>query len=728
MTGYEETIMYTANDIRFDSPMKDGRPVRTSARTRAFAKASLDGRYGREALKTPFVTLSDTAGLSPRQCYDRAISEIAAGAPLRIVTDADGMPVELLSGAATLGAAIHHVVPATADGQNPVCGSVSHLTCNFDRVVREGMDAYRARILARMEDASLTDLQREVLLSQLNAWNAMKTYHTRYLDLLCARMEQAKNDAEKAHYKALYDTLTAVPFSPAKTFRQGVQSIWFTFSFIRLCGNWPGIGRMDLMLEDLYQHDLAAGVITEADARELLAHFFIKGCEWIHLTERGSGDAQHYQNLVLGGVDENGVDRTGDVTRLMLEIVEEFPIADYPIAVRVGHGSPAWIKTKMAEVIRHGSGVVAMYNEDLIIDSLVGFGYDLREARQFANDGCWEVQIPGRTRFGYQPMDLYGIFLREVLRLDEEVPAVFDDFDAMYGAFRCKMDAVLDGFHAGADHFFWDDPSGVVDLFEDGCIESARSYYNGGPVYNALSPHFGGIPDTANAMYAIRKLVFEEQRLSFADFMHILKNNWAGEEALRQYVRTHYTCYGNDNDEVDRIAAQIIRDFVEDCRQVESRNDILRPPGISTFGRQIEWREMRPASPHGFRRGDILAGNISPTPSTDTAGATAIIRSACKADYSRLTCGTALDIRLDPKAVSGESGITAIVGLLGAFLALGGFFLQIDVIDNAVLLDAQAHPENHQSLSVRISGWSARFVTLDKNWQDMVIERSIQGV
>ncbi len=721
-------MMNTTDEIRFYSPMKEGRPIRTSEKTRQFAKESLDGKYGREALKTPFVTLTDTDGLSPRQLYDCAITEIASGAPLRIVTDEDGAVQELLCGAATLGAAIRHVVPATVDGTNAVCGSVSHLTCNFDRVVREGMDVYRSRILSRMEDASLTALQREVLQSQLNAWNAMKTYHTRYLDLLSVRMEQAKNDTEKAHCKALYDTLSCVPFAPAKTFRQGVQSIWFTFSFIRLCGNWPGIGRMDLMLEDLYQNDLAAGILSEDEARELLAHFFIKGCEWIHLSDRGSGDAQHYQNLVLGGVDENGIDRTGDVTRLMLEIVEEFPIADFPIAVRVGHASPAWIKTKMAEVIRHGSGVVAMYNEDLIIDSLVGFGYDLREARQFANDGCWEIQIPGRTRFIYRPMDLYGMFLREVLCLDADVPADYTDFDAMYAVFREKMDAVLDGFHADADHFFGDSPSGVIDLFEDGCIEKARAYHNGGPVYNAFSPHFGGIPDTANAMYAIEKLVFEEKRISFAEFMQILKDNWEGHEPLRQYVRNHYTYYGNDSDAVDGIAARIIHDFVEDCRRVECRNDVLRPPGISTFGRQIEWREQRPASPHGFFRGDILAGNISPTPSTDMAGATAIIRSACKADYSRLTCGTVLDIKLDPKAVSGERGVTAIEGLLGAFLSLGGFFLQIDVVDNAVLLDAQAHPENHQSLAVRISGWSARFVTLDKNWQDMVIARSIQGV
>ncbi len=720
--------MNTTNEIRFDSPMKEGRPQRTSGKTRRFAKESLDGRYGREALAQPFVTLTDTTGLSPRQIYDRAITEIAENAPLRLVTDENGTVLELLCGAATLGAAIRHTVPATVDGTNAVCGSVSHLTCNFDRVVREGMDSFRARILERLDDDTLTAQQRAVLESALNAWNAMKTYHTRYLAMLSERLEQAKTETARAHYRALYDTLSAVPFSPAKTFREGVQSIWFTFSFIRLTGNWPGIGRMDLMLEDLYQNDLAAGVITEEEARELLAHFFIKGCEWIHLTGRGSGDAQHYQNLVLGGVDENGIDRTGDVTRLMLEIVEEFPIADFPIAVRVGHGSPAWIKTKMAEVIRHGSGVVAMYNEDLIIDSLVGFGYGIREARQFANDGCWEIQIPGRTRFIYRPMDIYGMFLREVLCLDADVPAEYADFETMYAVFRRKMDAVLDGFHADADHFFGDSPSGVIDLFEDGCIEKARAYHDGGPVYNAFSPHFGGIPDTANAMYAIKKLVFEEKRLSFADFMKILQNNWEGEEVLRQYVRTHYTYYGNDNDAVDTVAARIIHDFVEDCRQVECRNDVLRPPGISTFGRQIEWREQRPASPHGFFRGDILAGNISPTPSTDMAGATAIIRSACKADYSRLSCGTVLDIKLDPKSVSGDSGLTAIEGLLGAFLSLGGFFIQIDVVDNAELLDAQAHPEKHQSLAVRISGWSARFVTLDKNWQDMVIERSTQNV
>ncbi len=717
--------------IMFSTPCDIPRPIRCSAATRWFAKTSLSGIYGREAVEAhPFVQMDAAAlaGADAHTLYDAAVMQIAKEAPLRLCKDENGALVELLSGSATLGHAILHAIPATLDGQNAIMASVSHLTCSFDRVVREGMDAYKARILDKMADLALTEDNRRVLASALNAWEAMKVYHTRYIALLEAELAGAKNEAEAAKYRAILNTLRVVPFSPASTFREGVQSIWFTFSFIRLTGNWPGIGRMDLMLEDLYQADLAAGRITEGEARELLAHFFIKGCEWINLLWQGSGDAQHYQNLVLGGVDEDGIDRTGDVTRLMLEVVEEFPIADYPIAVRVGSGSPAWITQKMAEVIRHGSGVVAMYNEDLIIGSLVDFGYDIREARKFANDGCWEVQIPGKTRFGYCPMDLYGTFIREVLHLCDEETVTYETFDDLYGDFRRAMDRMLDGFHESADHYFNNTPTGVIDLFEDGCIDKAASYFNGGPVYSVYSPHMGGIPDAANALYAIKKLVFEEKTLSFADFMRILKNNWEGEEPLRRYVRSHYTYYGNDNDEVDLLCAKIMEDYITTSRIVEKRNDVLRPPGISTFGRQIDWKDQRAAAPHGFKRGSILAGNISPTPSTDHAGATAIIKSACKADYSRLTCGTVLDLRLDPKTVGGVRGITAIESLLRAFNALGGFFLQIDVVDNEILKRAQENPEDYENLAVRVSGWSARFVTLNRDWQNMIIERSMQGV
>ena len=145
---------------------------------------------------------------------------------------------------------------------------------------------------------------------------------------------------------------------------------------------------------------------------------------------------------------------------------------------------------------------------------------------------------------------------------------------------------------------------------------------------------------------------------------------------------------------------------------------------MSTFGRQLEWAPHRLAVPHGHKAGDILAANCSPTPGTDKEGATAIIRSYCKADLSKLATGAALDIKLLPSSVEGEDGLQALMALMRGFTALGGFFMQPDVVDATVLRQAQERPEDYQTLSVRVSGWNARFVTLDREWQEMVIEQN----
>jgi formate C-acetyltransferase len=206
--------------------------------------------------------------------------------------------------------------------------------------------------------------------------------------------------------------------------------------------------------------------------------------------------------------------------------------------------------------------------------------------------------------------------------------------------------------------------------------------------------------------------------------MQILHNNWDGEETLRQYVLNRYIYYGNDNDEVDLIAKQLISDFADICVSLNGKCGYRFPAGVSTFGRQLEWLPNRLASPHGRKIGEVLAANFSPTPSTDRAGATAIIRSYCKSDLSKLASGAALDIKLLPSSVTGEDGLQALISLIKGFVILGGFFMQPDVVDASLLREAQEHPENYQTLSVRVSGWNARFVTLNKEWQNMVIEQN----
>jgi len=378
------------------------RPRRLNADTRQFAWESLHGKYGDEARKSHAIALDDVPGfeaLSPQAQYDIAIMKIAREAPLRICAH------ERVSGAATLGLAIQHAVPVTYKGRN-VFSSVSHLTLDFQTVVFKGVDFLDARINSRLAESGLPEMRRVQLEGMKNVIRAMRVWHARYLDAL------------KDNRPENFRILEKVPFKPAANFREGVQSIWFTFAFTRLCGNWPGIGRIDEMLGGLLKHDLAAGAITLDEARETLASMFIKGCEWVRSNPvRDTGDAQHYQNIVLAGINRDGVEITNEVTHLVLDVVEELGISDFPITLRISRNTPDSLLTHAAEVMRHGGGVVALYNEPLILEALELAGYDRIEARDFANDGCWEVQIPGKTCFGYFPFDGLGLLLNDTLRI-----------------------------------------------------------------------------------------------------------------------------------------------------------------------------------------------------------------------------------------------------------------------------------------------------------------------
>ena len=697
------------------------RPIRLSEMTRRFAYDSLGRKYGKDTLKTDAVCLDCIQNfdmLSQIEKHDIAIKAIATEAPIRIC---DG---EKLSGAATLGLAIRHMVPATYN-KTALFSSISHLTVNFESILKNGVNAIKAKA-EKVYDKYKNTEKEAFIQSCLNCISAFEIWHGRYLNTL----------SELPEYKANYKNLKKVPFEPATSFYEAVQSLWFTFAFIRLCGNWSGIGRIDYLLGDYLKKDLENGLITLDEAREILAHFFIKGCEWINGQYIGSGDAQHYQNIVLAGIDEYGNDVTNEVTYLVLDILEELGISDFPTTVRINKNTDEKFLRRVAEVMRYGGGILAVYNEDLVISALVKDGYDEREAHKFANDGCWEVQIPGKTYFIYSPFDSLQILQKKTLcGYNEGVD--FSSFEALYEQYRSDLyDKVQEIFQNRIKTFVnfgvptknlkWAEhpPCTVVSLFEDGCIDKGLSYLEGGPVYNINSPHIGGLADTVNSLYAMKKLVYDEKKVTLAELLKFLRNNWEGEEALRQYVINRYVYYGNDNDEVDEIAARLLSDFADICTSFNGKCGYSFPAGVSTFGRQLEWSANRLASPHGRKRGEVLAANASPTPNTDKEGATAIIRSYCKADMSKLATGAALDIKLLPSSVEGEDGLQTLIALIRGFVFLGGFFMQPDVVDASLLREAQEHPEDYQTLSVRVSGWNARFVTLNKEWQDMVIEQN----
>jgi formate C-acetyltransferase len=708
---------------------------RLNAVTRALAARYLAGEIGRTlqpasfGLDPAFLASSPT----PNRHYAEAVRRIAEQAPLRI------LPGELLAGAATLKEAMLHQMPLTP------FRSISHTTIGFEKALTLGLRGLRAKIDERLARGGLDDEGQDLLAAMRMCLEAMATWQARHVAALESLADRASNP-EKETYQDVLASLRRIPEFPPETFREAVQALWLFWDFQRLCGNWSGVGRLDKMLGPFLSRDLAAGRLTLDEARELLAHFWIKGCEWITAEGRGSGDAQFYQNIVLAGVDEQGAPVFNEVTDLVLDVVEELHISDFPIAVRLSSNSPERLLRRVAEVQRLGGGIVAIYNDDRIIPSLTAFGYPLEEARDYANDGCWEILIPGKTAFGYQPFDAL-LLLQETLGLTppattaiQDKPAgetwqqgnrteggfpTFPDFEALYADFRGRLAREVDRL---TDQIpFTTMPCPLLSLLVEGCIERGRSYLNGGPIYTVRSPHAGGLPDVANSLLVIRRLVYEDRAMPLPEFTAMLRADWDGREPLRQRIVSRFDFYGNDSAEADAILQRVFNDYTGLVGARRERHGVLRPAGISTFGREgTAFLPHRLATASGRKKGAILASNFSASPGTDTRGPTAVIRSHCSVDFGRLPCGTALDLKILPQTVKGETGLRALMSLMRTFVQLGGIFLQLDVVDGAMLRDAQLHPENYPNLSVRISGWSARFATLSKEWQDMILARTEQ--
>ncbi|HQK95037.1 MAG TPA: pyruvate formate lyase family protein [Armatimonadota bacterium] len=685
--------------------------------THALAERALSGEHGRAMAPATFgLTQAEQAGYSAEMRCALAIRRIAEQAPLRI------LPGERIVGSATLREATLHQVPVAG------IASTSHTTPGFGRALAMGYAGLRAQVGERLSRPGLDGRGRDLLEAMRVCLDAAGIWHRRHMELL-TELAARSEGTERAEYEAVRAHLARVPECPPEGFREAVQSLWFLFAFQRLCGNWPGIGRIDEMLGPYLERDLAEGRLTLDEAREILAHFWIKGCEWTGASDfGGSGDAQYYQNVVLAGVDAEGHEVTNAVTYLVLDIVEELHISDFPIAVRLNARSPERLLRRVAEVMRHGGGIVAVYNEDVVIEALTRFGYGLAEARTFANDGCWEVLIPGRTAFSYNPFDALAL-LQGALGLDGDGVLDYPSFEALYAAFVLRLEAALEAHHEAADGFAANGhPSALLSLLVEDCIERGRGYHDRGARYTVLAPHAGGLANVCDSLLAVKRLVYDEGLVTLDELVAILRDDWEGHEALRQRVLNEFTAYGNDGDEADAMMVRVFDDYTRIAGRVRERNGVLRPAGISTFGREIAWSQPggRAASPDGHRRGAVLATNFSPSPGADREGPTAVIRSVCKMDFTRLPNGTAFELKVLPDCVGGEAGIETLVALMRTFVQLGGWFVQVDVVDSAMLRDAQRHPERYRNLSVRVSGWSARFATLNKEWQDMIIQRTQQ--
>ncbi len=533
-----------------------------------------------------------------------------------------------------------------------------------------------------------------------------------------------------------------------QTFHQAVQLFWFAW-----CMRGHGtIGRLDQHLWPYYRAQRDAGTIGPHEAFELL-------CElWRAFNRPGRGDT--LRNLMLGGQDADGNDATNDLTFLMMDAALAVGDTEPHLNVRLHHRAPPPLLDKLTAVQLLGHGQGTIYNDEMIIPSLVAAGVPLPQARNYANDGCSEVIIDGESGidlgmveavkslelmlFNGQPNTLpgepFGKYWQRTetgRKLNSSCEVGFQSgdftrmtsFEEVYEAFLRQylhqVDRHLNNMCGGMN---WLRENAVCSPFVAGTfgpvLSTGVDLYRGGWTVPCWVFFGGSIPTVADALAAIREVVFEQRFCTPAQLLAALAADFVGHEPLRQRLLAAPK-FGNNLDEVDQLAADIA---LRMCRRVKAHpTPTGKPIWPALFNHTYnDEAKIVGATPDGRRWKDPICEHYSPTPGRARRGPTAVIRSATKAPLGE-ACGTSIfNISLSRNMFPrNEHSQQLLRHLIRGALHLEAAVMNVAIYDVAALRDAKLHPEKHADLLVRVWGYSARFVDLSDDQQDHIIARTI---
>jgi choline trimethylamine-lyase len=449
------------------------------------------------------------------------------------------------------------------------------------------------------------------------------------------------------------------------------------------------------------------------------------------------------QNVILSGYHPDGSDATNELTYMALEATRKFALANPVVTVRLNRNSSEELLKKCAECLQTSGGYPFIHNDDANIEALVKLGISKEEANIYANDGCWECTIPGKTEFRYSNIEtllcLELVLNRGKRRISGEMdgpdtgdPVQFDTFEKLYAAFEQQIKSKVDSFVETIEQYYGSvydiAPDPFMSSLVDDCILKAKDLTEGGARYILHSPLVAGLANTANSLAAIKKFVYEEKKLTLPELMNILDTDFEGQEDVRQMLLNRAPKYGNDDNYADDLVLKVLESYTNIVNEKAKNYDwIMFPCGVGTFERYIILGEGIGATPDSRKAGEWISANCGPSVGSGKGGLSALINSFTKIDFSRLPAGSPLNLKVSPGFVVGEEGKHNLVSLLRVFLELKGNMMTLIVHDTETLKKAQKEPENYRNLKVTVGGYQVYFTLLSKEHQDFHIARSQHG-
>ncbi len=511
---------------------------------------------------------------------------------------------------------------------------------------------------------------------------------------------------------------------PPASFREALQLFLFArvASMVESYSCMP-LGRFDQYLWPILQADLESGRLDRTGARELLECLFIKLNEEIDLST-----TDDCQRIMLGGQNMDGADVTNELTYLCLEVSVRLRLPSPKVGVRLHNNTPPEFFRHIVNVIKLGiAGLPEIYNDESIIPGLLRYGIPLHHARDYCHDGCSEITIPGRS-------DFYPTWtaVRHLRVLSETLEQVPDDIgfeelkDGYLESLRQAIRRAVERGNARDRGMATISPAPFLSSTLEGCLEQGLDKTWGGTTYKMTGLLGAELVNAANALAALRQVLYEDGDVTLPQLRSVLASNFAGIDGERMRLRLRNRCpkFGNDDDRVDSLAAEIAEVFITEGQSHTNPRGGRFCPGFFDFAGYVKDVRDLGATPDGRRAGESVSGHLAPVGGTDRNGVTANIRSMSRVTGLHPPMGTMFDIKLHPSAVRGEAAAEKLGALIRTFMDLDGKALQFNVVDAATLRAAQANPEKYRDLLVRVWGFSAYFVELSIDFQEHIINRT----
>lgn len=674
---------------------------------------------------------------------------------------------------------------------------VGHVTVNYAEVLKFGLSGIKKKVTKELDSLSIADFDYSTksafLKAVIESLDAAIFYAKRYSSL-AAEMAKTESDSKrKAELLKISEICSKVPENGAESFYEACQSFWFIQMLLQTESSGHSIspGRFDQYMYPYFKNDIENGTISIDKAQELIDCIWVKLNDLNKVRDQASAEGfagySLFQNLIAGGQTPEGLDATNELSFMCIYATMHVALPQPSFSVRIWNGTPHEFMIAAAKLTRMGLGLPAFYNDEVIIPSLISRGLTAEDARDYNIIGCVEPQKSGKTEGWHDAaffnmcriMELVfsnGMENGKLVGLRTGELSELSTFEKFFDAYKKQMEyaiSLLVNANNAIDYAHAKRcPLPFLSSMIEDCIGKGKSVQEGGAIYNFTGPQGFGIANMADAMYAVKKLVYDEKKVTLEEYKEAMANNFgAGEisakdaevittEIVRQlkenglevsekeiadiYLKakgnsseSKYSAllniieklpkYGNDIEEVDLLAREVAYTYTKPLEKHKNPRGGFFQAGLYPVSANVPLGAQTGATPDGRLAFTPVADGVSPCAGRDTNGPTASCNSVARLDHFIASNGTLFNMKFHPSALKGESGLESFAALVRGYFDQKGSHMQFNVVSRETLLDAQAHPENYKSLVVRVAGYSALFTTLSKSLQDDIIKRTEQG-